>query len=120
MTNDSEFWLALDTLVNDNEIIIDRAKNSTHPNFPDYIYPLDYGHIDNTKSTDGAEIDCWVGSLGSFRIDSKLVDGVIMTIDSAKQDSEIKVLINCKDEEMSEILKCHQRGMRKGLLVRRN
>ena len=32
-----EFWNALDELVNNSEIIIDRPKGTVHPKYPDFI-----------------------------------------------------------------------------------
>ncbi len=36
----SEFWTALDNLVNQSEIVIDRPKGTEHPRYPDFIYNL--------------------------------------------------------------------------------
>ena len=36
MMNNPEFWLALDKLIADSEIIIDRPKGSQHPRY-DFI-----------------------------------------------------------------------------------
>lgn len=35
---DIEFWNALDTLVQQSDIIIDRPKGTAHPKYPDFIY----------------------------------------------------------------------------------
>ena len=40
-----EFWNALDELVKNSEIIIDRPKGTAHPKFPDFIYKVDYGYL---------------------------------------------------------------------------
>lgn len=57
-----DFRNALDELVNTSEIVTDRPKGSAHPGFPDFIYRVDYGHLKNTTSMDGAGIDVWIGS----------------------------------------------------------
>ena len=41
------FWTALDKLVEQSEIIIDRPKGSVHPVHPDFIYQVDYGFLRN-------------------------------------------------------------------------
>ena len=88
MNNYNEnFWNTLDELVNSSEIIIDRPKGSTHPRFPTFIYPVDYGYLKDTSSMDGAGIDVWVGS------NEKKVDAIICTVDLMKRDYEIKILI---------------------------
>ena len=106
------FWDSLQELVNKSEIKIDRPKNSTHPRYPDYIYPFDYGYLDGTTSGDGAGIDCWVGSLGNNN-----VSGIVTVIDPVKGDSEIKILIGCTSDDMKIILDCHKRGAMNGLLI---
>lgn len=58
----NEFWNALDELVSNSEIIIDRPKGTAHPKYPDFIYRVDYGYLQDTTSMDGAGIDVWVGT----------------------------------------------------------
>jgi inorganic pyrophosphatase len=40
-----DFWQALDSLISMSEIVIDRPRGTTHPRYPDFIYPLDYGYL---------------------------------------------------------------------------
>ena len=111
----SDFWSALDRLVSESKIIIDRPRGSRHPKYPDYIYPLDYGYLENTSSMDGSGIDIWKGSSG------ERVDAVICTVDLFRKDSEIKVLIGCSDEEQQLVLNRHNNTQTmKGILIRRD
>lgn len=57
-----EFWNALDKLVENADIVIDRPKGTTHPRFPDFVYQVDYGYLKETTSMDGGGIDVWVGT----------------------------------------------------------
>ena len=109
---DNEFWMILDKLIEENDIQIDRPKGSPHPKHANIIYPLDYGYIKNTVSSDSAGIDVWLGSLGT-----KKACAIISSVDLWKRDSEIKVLISCSYEEIELIYKHHNStsGM-KGLL----
>lgn len=59
-----EFWKALEQLVSQSQIIIDRPKGTTHPQYPNLLYKVDYGYLANTSSMDGGGIDVWVGSDG--------------------------------------------------------
>lgn len=113
---DNEFWEMLDKIFEIHKIIIDRPKNTTHPKYKDYIYPLDYGFLEGTISSDGAGIDVWIGSSKE-----KKVSGIISSVDIIKGDSEIKVLYSCTIEEIEKIYKDHNRstGM-KGILNIRN
>lgn len=111
---DEDFWNALDELVNNSEIIIDRPKGTAHPKYPNFIYKVDYGYLKNTSSMDGAGIDVWVGSA------EKKIDAIICTVDLLKKDSEIKILIGCTDEEMAIVYETHNESeYMKGVLVRR-
>jgi inorganic pyrophosphatase len=72
----NEFWKKIDSIVINSEVVIDRPKGSKHPKYSDFIYPLDYGYLKGTQSTDGAEIDVWRGSNGNQN-----VDAIICTVD---------------------------------------
>ena len=109
------FWTAIDKLVSESEIVIDRPKGTCHPKYPEYIYPLDYGYLENTSAMDGGGIDVWKGS------DGNNVDAIICTVDLLKKDSEIKILIGCKADEKQLVLDCHNESeFMKGILIRRN
>lgn len=109
-----KFWKALDELVSHCEIIIDRPKGSAHPRYPDFIYPVDYGYLQDSTSMDGAGIDVWIGS------GEKMIDAIICTVDLMKKDSEIKILIGCTEDEKSVIYEVHNETQHmKGILIRR-
>ena len=112
---DREFWSAVDRLVDTGKIVIDRPKGSCHPRFPDCIYEVDYGYIEDTASMDGGGIDLWRGSLPDGR-----VNAVMCIVDLMKRDSEIKLLIGCTEEEMDIIYRFHNGSeFMKGRLIRR-
>lgn len=114
MQNHSNFWQALDRLVAESAIVIDRPKGSAHPRFPDFIYRVDYGYLKDTTSMDGAGIDVWVGS------GEKTVDAIMCIVDLMKRDSEIKILIGCTEEEKAIIYETHnETEFMKGILIRR-
>lgn len=113
--NNASFWEALEQLVDNSEIVIDRPKGSVHPNYPDFLYKVDYGYLKETTSMDGGGIDVWVGSKSA-----KTIDAVICIVDLLKRDSEIKILIGCTFEEMEIIYQTHNETQyMKGLLIRR-
>ena len=114
MQNNSNFWQALDRLVAESAIVIDRPKGSAHPRFPDFIYRVDYGYLKDTTSMDGAGIDVWVGS------GEKTVDAIMCIVDLMKRDSEIKILIGCTEEEKAIIYETHnEKEFMKGIMIRR-
>lgn len=110
-----DFWTALDQLVSDSEIVIDRPKGSTHPKYPDFIYKVDYGYLNSTTSMDGQGIDVWVGTGGK-----QSIDAIMCIVDLMKRDSEIKILIGCTEEEKEVIYHTHNKTeFMKGILIRR-
>ena len=108
-------WSAVDIIVGESEIVIDRPKGTYHPKFPELVYPVDYGYLKNTTSLDGGGIDVYRGSDASGKIDA-----ILCTIDLHKKDSEIKILIGCTSEEKKLIYNFHNRNnYMKGLLIER-
>lgn len=93
------FWTYIDELVESSQIVIDRPKNSEHPQYPDLVYPLDYGYLDGTLAIDGGGIDVWVGSL-----DSRTACALVLTVDLKKRDAEVKILLGCTDTDQQVIL----------------
>jgi len=82
-------------------VIIDRPKGSKHPTFGD-IYPVNYGHIPETKSGDGEELDAYI--LG---IDTPLKEfrGICIAIIHRTNDDDDKLVIapsgmNFTDEDI--------------------
>lgn len=108
------FWNALDTLVASSEIIVDRPRGTTHPRYPDKVYPLDYGYLQGTSSNDGGGMDVWIGTQ-----DEKRVCAIIVNVDLHKRDSEIKILLGCTPEERQVILGIHNQGKQSGMLIER-
>ena len=109
------FWSALDKLVSESKIVIDRPKGSHHPKYLTFLYPVDYGYLENTSSMDGGGIDVWKGTDGAS------IDAIICTVDLMKKDSEIKILIGCNEDEKQLALDDHNNSeYMKGILIRRN
>jgi|TARA_B100001245_G_scaffold55335_1_gene37491 inorganic pyrophosphatase len=103
----------LQTIVDSSEIIIDRPKGSKHPRYDAYVYPMDYGYLEGTKSQDGSGIDVWVGSG-----DRRVISGILVIADALKKDSEIKILLGCSDEEAQTALDKSNRGEMTAILMK--
>jgi inorganic pyrophosphatase len=84
------FWQTMIELAESGSIVLDRPKGSAHPRYPEMIYPLDYGYLENTSAADGGGIDVWIGSMSQ-----KTLTGILCTFDRLKRDAEIKLLIGC-------------------------
>lgn len=70
MEYNAEFWDALDNLVRQSEVVIDRPKGTVHPKYPDFLYEVDYGYLEDTTSMDGGGIDVWKGTDEEQKIDA--------------------------------------------------
>lgn len=109
----NQFWSSIEKLTQTSKIVIDRPRGSAHPKYPDFIYPVDYGYLEGTASIDKGGIDIWQGTGNNG------IDGIICIIDNNKKDSEIKILLNCTEEEKEEILKVQNRGEMHAIFVPR-
>jgi inorganic pyrophosphatase len=111
----TSFWTHLDTLMRSSELVIDRPKGFSHPRISSVVYPLDYGYLQGTSSSDGEGIDVWRGSLPDGRLDA-----VVCTVDVRKRDAEIKLLLGCTAAEKHTICDFHQSAVTAAILVERN
>ena len=87
-------WAGWERLIRENGITLDRPYRTPHPAYPEIIYPINYGYVNNTTSTDGDEVDVFVGTAQSGLV------GLLMTMDYGRGDREIKLLYNCTPEEI--------------------
>lgn len=109
---DIGFWKQLHALLQAHDIVIDRPKGSTHPRYPDFYYPLDYGYLSGTSAGDGQEIDIWLGSGNPSHLTA-----IVCTVDSVKQDTEVKLLAGCTESEAQTILGVHNSGPQSAILI---
>jgi inorganic pyrophosphatase len=110
-----DFWDYLQQLVDTSQIMIDRPKGSTHYRYPDSIYPVDYGFLEGTTSIDSGGVDIWVGSLGE-----KKVVGALCTVDLLKRDTELKILLDCKYDEIQAIIHLVNTDQMRAIFVKKD
>jgi inorganic pyrophosphatase len=110
MNPDTSFWQFMSELLMTHSLFIDRPRGSTHPRYPALIYPLDYGYLENTTSSDGGGIDVWLGSLNTAmnKDGMKILTGILCTFDTLKRDAEIKLLLGCSIEDIQVIRDFHK------------
>jgi inorganic pyrophosphatase len=108
------FWQTLDRLVAESRIVLDRPRDTPHPRYPEFIYPLDYGYLDGTMAADGDGLDVWLGSQPDRRLTA-----IVCTVDLIKRDAEIKLLLGCTGEEARLILATHNSGPQAATLIER-
>lgn len=114
-TNLAAYFSALDQLVRKAPLRIDRPRGSAHPRFPEVVYPVDYGYLEDTAGGDGEGVDVFRGSA-----DGAGVVGVALTADLTKRDVEVKVLLACSEDEIDLIEHfLHERLRLNAAVVRR-
>lgn len=109
------YWNYLDRLIAESKIVIDRPAGSSHPRYPDLVYPLDYGYLEATTSADGGGVDLWVGSQLE-----KALNAIALTVDLAKRDVEVKLLLGCTEEENQVIISFLNGASMRATLVHRH
>ncbi len=110
--SNKDFWNNLDDIIREKGIFVDRPKGTRHQRFPDFIYPYDYGYVKNTSSTDGEELDVWIGTSGSEK-----VTGILNITDMDKRDTEMKILYSCTPDEMEDIYRINNQLMMSAILL---
>lgn len=98
LTDDPRFWSELDKLARSCEVVVDRPAGQPHAQFPELIYPFDYGFLRATSGGDGAELDVWLGATAE-----RTVTAVACTIDPYNRDGELKVFLGCTGGELAII-----------------
>lgn len=71
-------------------VVMDRSLGSRHPEH-DFIYPVNYGYIPDTKAGDGEEIDVYV--IGEFE-PLKEYEGRVIAVIKRHNDNEDKLVVS--------------------------
>lgn len=87
-------WTVWECVIEERGITIERPAQTAHPEYPTIVYPLDYGFIPGTTSTDRDAVDVFVGS------GTRGLVGLILTTDHRRCDREVKLLVDCTPTEV--------------------
>ena len=113
--NNAYFWQKVDTLFLSSGYKIFRKKGDVHPVFPNLIYPVDYGHVLDTKSISGEGVSVYVGT-----DNPNVVTALIVAADILSKELDVKVLAGCTEEEVDSVLRfLNQTDYQKTVLIRR-
>jgi inorganic pyrophosphatase len=112
MNDSNDFWDKLDRLVAASNLKIERPRGTPHPRYLSFVYPFDYGYLQDTQAGDGSNVDIWIGSLSG-----KTVTAIICSVDLEKRDTEIKILLDCTSDESQTILNVHNIGSQAAILL---
>lgn len=115
LENNAYFWQKMDTLLLSSACKIAHEKGSAHLKYPNLIYPVDYGYLQDTVGTDSQPIHVYKGSLKAQN-----VDAIVVSADILKKDCEVKLLIGCNEDEKLKILEfLNQTQFQKAILIQR-
>lgn len=98
---------------------VDRPLGSTHPRFPDMIYPVNYGFVEGVMGGDGQEQDVYI--LGTDR-PLRTFEGKVIAVYHRFHDVEDKWIVSLDgtdytDEEILQAIR-FQEQYYEGELVR--
>lgn len=83
-------------------VVIDRPLGSTHPRFPDLIYPVNYGELLGTLSGDGQPIDAYL--LG-WPEPVATAEGVVIAVLERLNDAEDKLVVARRGKGVCGVMK---------------
>lgn len=78
---------------------VDRPMGSNHPNYPEMIYPINYGYVDGVIGCDGKEQDAYI--LGVDKA-LKVFEGRVVAIYYRINDDEDKWIVVIDDKEYTD------------------
>lgn len=87
-------WSGWERLIEAQGVTIDRPARTQHPEYPQIIYPIDYGYVNGTIGSDGEALDCFVGTGDTG------VAAALLTRDYRRGDREVKLLLDCTPPEI--------------------
>ncbi|MDD6560626.1 MAG: Inorganic pyrophosphatase [Lactimicrobium massiliense] len=114
--NNAFFWQKVDTLFLSGKLALTKKKGEAHDTFRNLVYPTDYGHLGDTKSTTAEGVSVYAGSGDRSQITALVVAADILT-----KELDVKMLIGCTEEEVMAVLRfLNQTDFQKTVLIRRS
>lgn len=103
-------------------MVIDRPLGSTHPRYPDSVYPLNYGCIAGTRAGDGDPVDAYV--LG-VDVPVDAFTGEVIAIVIRRDDVEDKLVVTPPGsrfaiDEIREAVRFQEQFFDSDIVMRRN
>ena len=79
--------------------IIDRPLGSRHPDFPDLIYPVNYGYVEGVPGGDGEEQDVYVLGAGG---PLERFEGKVIAVYHRLNDCEDKWIVSLDGSDYTD------------------
>lgn len=107
--------MKVETLLLSGKLNLTKKKGEVHPKFRNLIYPTDYGHLSDTKSSSEEGVSVYAGSGDRNQITALVVAADILT-----KELDVKMLIGCTEEETDLVLRfLNQTDYQKTVLIRK-
>lgn len=114
--NNALFWQKLDTLFISSKVAINRPKDMASKTYPNLVYPVDYGYLEDTTGSANKEVDVFLGTLEDKRIQSMAIGTDIL-----RKTVEVKLIAGCTDTEKKSILEfLNQMEFQKAIIINRS
>ena len=114
LENQAFFWQKMDTLYLSSDLVITNQKGSCVKDFPDLVYPCDFGYLKMPKHDSEGEIKCFRGTAG------EPIGQVVICANIIDKCIDVRLLIGCTDDEQYDILRfLNSLDQQKAILVRR-
>lgn len=78
LENNALFWQKVDTLILSSTVCLSHPKGSAHPQYPAMIYPVDYGYLKDTMSTESDPVHLYVGTDSDKRVNAIVISADIL------------------------------------------
>ena len=112
--NNAFFWQKLDTILFGSSFKLTQNIGDVHPSYHSLIYPVSYGYLEDTTSASQG-IHAFRGS-----VKGEGIRAIIIVTDILNKEVEVKLLIDCSNEDEERILLfLNQTDFQKTIIVRR-
>ncbi len=113
--NNAFFWQKIDSIYLSSKFNIAYEKGQAHINFPNLIYPVQYGYLSDLVDEKDLGIAVFKGSANTAKVES-----LIIAADILKKDIEPKIIVSCTEEEVENILHfLNQTDLQKSIIMKR-
>lgn len=107
--------MKVETLLLSSRLNLTKKRGEMHSKFKNLIYPTDYGHLSDTRSSSEEGVSVYAGSG-----DRNHITALVIAADILTKELDVKMLIGCTDEETDMVLRfLNQTDYQKTVLIRK-
>ncbi len=103
--NNAFFWQKVDTLFLSGKLALTKKKGEAHDTFRNLVYPTDYGHLGDTKSTTEEGVSVYAGSGDRSQITALVVAADILTKETEEEVMAVLRFLNQTDFQKTVLIR---------------